>query len=210
MTNHIHVNSIKEAWTKANEIFPTDYEKNDITSKRAGYDVYTSTADTYKYTYTQIDDLGARLEVIVDGESTYIWIDEPAPVETEIFGIKGTTTDGGKTVEIRTASGHVITVESDAVYPETGSTWAFKVNNQYFDNAAHANAYLKRTISEYVTGCRVVMHEKYVPALCGGSVENAARGGCRCPDMQRALCMDCAYREKISAARNGLRLVYAF
>lgn len=210
MTKHIHVNSTKEAWKKADEIFPSDYEKNDITSMRAGYDVYTSTSDVYRNTYTQIDDLGARLEVIVNGESTYIWIDETEPEETEIFGIKGTTDDGGKTVKIRIASGHVITVETVAEYPGTGTIWPYKVNDQYFSNADFAGAYLKRIITEYVTGCRVIMHRQYVPALCGGSVENAARGGCRCSDMQRAICMDCAYREKMIAAHDGLRLAYAF
>lgn len=36
--------SIQEAWGMANEIFPTDYEKDEESSRRAGYPIYRSTA----------------------------------------------------------------------------------------------------------------------------------------------------------------------
>ena len=35
---NIKVNSVSEAWRTAERIFPTDYEKNEESSKRAGYD----------------------------------------------------------------------------------------------------------------------------------------------------------------------------
>lgn len=37
MTKHIKVNSISTAWEVAASIFPTDYQKDEESSKRAGY-----------------------------------------------------------------------------------------------------------------------------------------------------------------------------
>lgn len=36
---HIKVSSVSEAWRAAARIFPTDYEKNEENSKRAGYGI---------------------------------------------------------------------------------------------------------------------------------------------------------------------------
>ena len=68
------VGSRKEAWDKANVIFPTDYIKDEIRSERAGYDVYYSTA---KGVNAWISDLGNRLEInLENGETVNIWIEE--------------------------------------------------------------------------------------------------------------------------------------
>ena len=68
------VNSRQEAWTKADALFPTDYMKDDIRSARAGYDVYSSTAEGVN---AWISDLGDRLEVNLEtGETVNIWIEE--------------------------------------------------------------------------------------------------------------------------------------
>ena len=68
------VNSKQEAWNKANEIFPTDYMKDDRASKAAGYNVYWSTCDGVN---AWISDLNDRLEVnLPDGTSVNIWIEE--------------------------------------------------------------------------------------------------------------------------------------
>jgi len=68
-------NSIQEAWNMANEIFPTDYEKDEESSQRAGYPIYRSTAEGRHYDY--ICDLNDRLEVnLADGNrSINIWIE---------------------------------------------------------------------------------------------------------------------------------------
>ena len=66
--------SIKEAWQIADEIFPTDYMKDDSLSEAAGYDIYKSTAYGVN---AWICDLGSRLEVNLDnGETVNVWIDE--------------------------------------------------------------------------------------------------------------------------------------
>lgn len=66
--------SIKEAWSLADEIFPTDYLKNDTASAAAGYDIYESTADGC---IAWISDLGDRLEVnLPDGKTVNVWIEE--------------------------------------------------------------------------------------------------------------------------------------
>ena len=75
------VNSVREAWSKANEIFPTDYERDAGRSSRSGYPVYSSTADGHWYDY--ICDLGERLELnLSNGDTVNIWIkadDEAEP-----------------------------------------------------------------------------------------------------------------------------------
>ena len=44
MVKHIKVNSISTAWEVAASIFPTDYKKDEESSKRAGYPIYTTTS----------------------------------------------------------------------------------------------------------------------------------------------------------------------
>lgn len=75
--------SISEAWKMADEIFPADYEKDEISSNTAGYNVYRSRLNYYDY----ICDLGDRLEVnLSNGETVNIWIesDEAEPEADEM------------------------------------------------------------------------------------------------------------------------------
>lgn len=67
------VNSREKAWEEANKLFPTDYEKDELSSERAGYPVYRHFEQNY---YNRICDLGCRLEVIVNDEVINIWIEE--------------------------------------------------------------------------------------------------------------------------------------
>lgn len=68
------VASRNEAWRKADEIFPTDYMKDERASLAAGYDIYWSTAEGVN---AWISDLGDRLEVnLATGEIVNIWIEE--------------------------------------------------------------------------------------------------------------------------------------
>ena len=69
------VTSKEQAWKEANKIFPTDYEKDEGSSQRAGYDIYRHPTLNY---YSRICDLGDRLEVLTGeyGENvTNIWIE---------------------------------------------------------------------------------------------------------------------------------------
>lgn len=78
------VTNVKDAWKKADELFPTDYVKDEAKSSRAGYDIYTSTADGCN---DYICDLGIRLEInyYETGKSVNIWIDaEPKFTEYQI------------------------------------------------------------------------------------------------------------------------------
>lgn len=70
----------KEAWIRADELFPTDYSKDEAKSSRAGYDIYTSTADGCN---DYICDLGDRLEInyYETGETVNIWIKEKPQFE---------------------------------------------------------------------------------------------------------------------------------
>lgn len=68
------VRSKNEAWNKADVIFPTDYIKDEVRSKKAGYDIYYSTVQSV---HAWISDLGDRLEVNLEtGETINIWIEE--------------------------------------------------------------------------------------------------------------------------------------
>lgn len=69
---HIKVRTEDEAWDKVNEIFPTDYDKDEAASLRAGYPIYRSRVEYYNY----ICDLGARLEVNLGSTTINIWIDD--------------------------------------------------------------------------------------------------------------------------------------
>lgn len=63
------VKTRQEAWEIANKMFTTDYDKNEEKSDRAGYPIYTN-----KINNDQIADLNDRLEVVVDGKTTNIWV----------------------------------------------------------------------------------------------------------------------------------------
>ena len=74
------VTNVKDAWKTADEIFPTDYIKDEAKSVSAGYDIYTSTAlgcNDY------ICDLGDRLEInyYETGKTVNIWIEEEPQFE---------------------------------------------------------------------------------------------------------------------------------
>lgn len=76
---HITVNSTEEAWRKANELFPTDYEHNSEYSRNAGYDIYTSTVSTER---AWISDLGVALELnFSNGDTIKIHIEEETTEE---------------------------------------------------------------------------------------------------------------------------------
>lgn len=75
MTKHYNASSKALAWNKVNEIFPTDYERDDGRSERAGYPVYSSTAEDHWYDY--ICDLGNRIEInLSNGDTVNVWVKE--------------------------------------------------------------------------------------------------------------------------------------
>lgn len=109
--NTMTAKNINEAWTIANDIFNTDYMKDDAASLNAGYPVYWSTADGVN---AWISDLGNRLEVNQDGKSINIWIEEDSEEEPE----KNAEVKTEKTVrfiykEIATKRGETVTTEAN-------------------------------------------------------------------------------------------------
>ncbi len=75
-----------EAWKKAAEIFPTDYEKDINSSNRAGYPVYRSNIDSMFYYW--ISDLGTSLELNMGAETIRININEEAAENEEVIRIQ--------------------------------------------------------------------------------------------------------------------------
>lgn len=59
----IEVESREEAWSVADELFPTDYLKDDAASQKAGYPIFESTAKNSPYTGAWISDLNCTLEL---------------------------------------------------------------------------------------------------------------------------------------------------
>lgn len=69
-----------------------------------------------------------------------------------------------------TESGNLwtINVYKDAIYPETGTVWEWKIDKQYFSRDDWAAKYLVRLIAEKNTGERIIDHERgNVPDICG-------------------------------------------
>lgn len=75
---HIKVNSVSEAWRVAARIFPTDYEMNEESSKRAGYPIYETVSTEERFSGFHISDLNTRLEVNMGAKTVTIWIEENA------------------------------------------------------------------------------------------------------------------------------------
>lgn len=68
------VNSRGQAWREADNLFPTDYIKDEMKSEKAGYAIYCSTCDGVN---AWISDLDNRLEInLATGETVNIWIEE--------------------------------------------------------------------------------------------------------------------------------------
>lgn len=72
MTSRIEVKNAQEAWDMANKISPGDYDKDEESSRNAGYPIYRNSVEFYDY----ICDLGDHLEInLKAGNKTInIWI----------------------------------------------------------------------------------------------------------------------------------------
>jgi hypothetical protein len=81
----IKVRNTVEAWKKVDELFPTDYARDEKSSKNAGYNIYRSTAEGSNF-YNYICDLGDRLEInLVEGNKTInVWIEEDETEEGHV------------------------------------------------------------------------------------------------------------------------------
>ena len=92
-----------------------------------------------------------------------------------------------------------------------GCLWAWKVDAQIFSKDDYAKDYLKRRVSEFITGKRYIDHApREVPYICGSEGL-----GCRLKyrddgtPMFSMLCSECPVAEQMHAERDGLTLVYA-
>lgn len=104
---------------------------------------------------------------------------------------------------IRLSNGEQIKVIEQPVY--NGETWEWKVDTQYFSKEEYALRYLKRLISEKLTGIRVLYHEKReAPDICGNGRACRHPGKCN-----TALCSDCPVAEAFFAECDGVKLIYA-
>lgn len=88
-TTRIEVHTTSEAWQRAREIFPTEYQKDELRSTNAGYPIYTTTdKNRGGASFCWISDLGDRLEVnLPNAETVNIWIVESAE-QKEIKALK--------------------------------------------------------------------------------------------------------------------------
>lgn len=91
-------NGRDEAWRIADRMFPTDYQKDDAASERAGYPIYETTSTDEKFAGFHISDLNTRLELNMGKETVTIWIEED---------------DGNAEVTIVLKDGHEITYKKN-------------------------------------------------------------------------------------------------
>lgn len=83
---HYTVDSREQAWILANQIFPTDYMKDEMASINAGYPIYQSTCSDERFLWHHISDLNCRLELNMGmNETVTIWIDDRHPLEKAGF-----------------------------------------------------------------------------------------------------------------------------
>lgn len=103
----------KEAWKIADEIFPTDYIKNERASIAAGYNIYESTLPECN---AWISDLGNRLEInLPNGKSVNIWIEAETPTEAEKTPAEhAETTITLESITTHTATGNETTTTREA------------------------------------------------------------------------------------------------
>lgn len=121
-SKHIHTKSVKEAWDKANEIFPTDYEYREGSKERAGYPIYDSTDTEKRYFY--ICDLGTRLEINMGSETVNIWIDEEEEKATMTATVRSMTNEFKEykisgIVSVQYIGTHLILTSMEAGKPAT-------------------------------------------------------------------------------------------
>lgn len=103
-----------------------------------------------------------------------------------------------------------INVFKDAVYPDTGSIWDWKVDGQYFSRDEWATEYLKKLIAEKITGERVINRKRgNVPDICGCE-EYISKYSCRAKERGyfTMLCSYCPIAEQMEADRDGVKLKY--
>ena len=145
------VKTTAEAWEAANKMFPTDYQKDEESSQRAGYPIYRSTAEGHFNDY--ICDLNDRLEVnIAEGNQTVnIWL------ETEEQGEDVEVTVIAKSGETRVYT----------TYAEFRKEFRFFLSsgNRYEDNEAHYEKIIQslREINE--DGIKTETHRSGLTAI---------------------------------------------
>ena len=88
-----------------------------------------------------------------------------------------------------------------------GSIWEWQINAQVFSKDSYAENYLKKIITEKLTGNRIIYHkEKQAPDICG--VNGSA---CRHPkECNTAICSQCPVAERFFAKRDNVKLIYVF
>jgi len=90
ITTHIPAHSVSEAWEIVNRYFPSDYEKDEIGSKNAGYPIYRSTSESLPNAfYNYICDLGNCIEINLcdedwQGSTIRVEIREPEQEEAKL------------------------------------------------------------------------------------------------------------------------------
>lgn len=136
------VNSKEAAWNEVNRIFPTDYEKDEESSQRAGYPIYRSTAEDHHYFY--ICDLNDRLEVNMNAETVNVWICEE---------------ENGEDVEVSVIakSGEIRNYNTYADYRKD-FRFFLSSGNPYEDNEEHFEKMIQalRTVNE--DGAKIESH----------------------------------------------------
>lgn len=150
-------NSKQEAWKKVNEIFPTDYEKDEASSERAGYPIYGDKSKTYGgagYAINGVPDIGA---------------------DTMITKCTGVSTSGWANMVIGEAvwmSGHIGIYIGDGLAVECSPKWENKVQITAVGNIGSKPGYNTRRWTKHGK----LPYVDYTGASAGGSTGGTSQG----------------------------------
>lgn len=136
------VNSREKAWEEANKLFPTDYEKDESSSERAGYSVYRHHELNY---YNRICDLGCRLEVIVNDEVVNIWIEEDTIEQIDSARVTEMVEASHATKELGTSIRPLFEIETfqEITLSVDGSYWnSNEIERKVYEGLKHDQSWL--------------------------------------------------------------------
>jgi len=184
-------------------IYGTEYKEYSTLENGYIKKQYTTVTDTF-YEVTDTDTHITEFWSTKYPNSRY-YSDKTPEQNIYLFGFMPAKQTDINTFYITLSNGITIDINKNPEY--NGNIWAWKIDTQVFSKDTYAEQYLKKLITEKLTGNRIIYHKKNeMPNICG--VNGSA---CRNPNKcNSALCSHCPIAEQFFADRDNVNLIYAF
>jgi hypothetical protein len=192
-----------EEYLQAKNDIITGHEYTEYSNMDEYGRIHKQYATEHNGTFYEINDSG-KIEFWSDKHADSRIYEERTPEkDIEVLGILAKETSENH-YYINLSNGKRINITKDVEH--NNSIWNWKIDTQIFSKDEHARNYLKRLITEKLTGIRIIYHEeRKAPDICG--VNGTA---CRHPnECNTMLCSDCPIAYKYFAERDSVKLVYA-